>query len=171
MRMLIYGFGPYRHYQKNVTEKIVRKLPRRRWLKKLIFPVRFHRSRFIRAVKEHRPDVILGLGQCSTGRRLRVETRAVNKRREYKGEKPRPIVSAGARKLLTNLELKLGRQARSSADAGEYVCNYSMYVVLHFLKRRRLPARFGFIHVPHDYEPWKAARILLAAVGKIKSAG
>lgn len=171
MRVLIYGFGPYRHYRQNVTEKIVRKLPRRRWLKKLIFPVRFQRSQFLRVIEEHQPDVILGLGQCSTGRRLRVETRAVNKRREYKGDKPKPIVSAGARKLLTNLEMKLGRQARSSVDAGEYVCNYSMYIVLHLLKRRRLPARFGFIHVPHDYQPSKAVRILLAAVGKIKSAG
>ncbi|HEU4343916.1 MAG TPA: hypothetical protein VFU31_20370 [Candidatus Binatia bacterium] len=170
MRILIYGFGPYRHYNENVTEQIVRRLPGRRWLKKLIFPVRFHKGQFIRAIKQHQPDVILGLGQCSRGRHLRVERRAVNKRREYRGEKPRPIVSTGARKLFTNLDLKLRGQTTSSVDAGEYVCNYSMYVVLHFVKRRRSPARFGFIHVPHDYPPSKAARLLLATLEKIKSA-
>ena len=75
MRLLIYGFGPYRQFQDNVTEKILRGLPRRSGRKKLVFPVRFHKGQFLNAIKQHRPDVILGLGQCARGQRLRIESR------------------------------------------------------------------------------------------------
>jgi pyroglutamyl-peptidase len=164
MRILVYGFGVYRDFEENVTEKIIRRLPRRRQLGKIIFPVRFHRRQFIDAVRKHDPEVILGLGQCSRGKRLRIERRAVNKRRNDKGEKPKPIVRGGPRQLSTNLRLGLGLQARPSRNAGDYVCNYSMYVILDYLKRQRFPIRFGFIHIPHDYDSGKARRVLLKVI-------
>lgn len=167
MRLLIYGFGPYRHFQENISEKILRKLPRRRWLKKVVFPVKFDKAQFVKVITEYKTDIILGLGQCSRGKRLRIEAMAVNKKRNSKREKPRPIVQGGARRLLTNLKLNGGRQARFSDNAGDYVCNYSMYVILDFLKRRRLPSRFGFIHIPHRYELKKAVRILVKVIDQI----
>src|SRR5215470_5005177 len=160
MRVLVYGFGPYRHFQANVTEKILRQLPKRKLLKKVVFPVRFHKRQFTGAIKTFNPDVILGLGQCSNGRLLRVETTAVNKRRNKKTERTQAIVASGAKKLRTNLKLNLGAQARFSHSAGDYVCNYSMYVVLDFLKRRRLSIPFAFVHIPHDYNQRKAVRSL-----------
>jgi pyroglutamyl-peptidase len=169
MRLLIYGFGPYRGFHENITEKIVRKFPKRRWMKKLIFAVRFNRSQFISAVKNHKPDVILGLGQCSKGRLLRIESTAVNKKRNNKTEKAKPILQAGSPRLVTNLKLNLGQQSRSSDDAGDYVCNYSMYVILDFIKCDRLPIRYGFIHVPHRYDSRKATRIFLKAIEQISS--
>ncbi len=170
MRILIYGFGPYRRFRHNVTEKLIHRLPRRRQLRKIIFPVRFHRRQFIDAVRKHDPEVILGLGQCSRGRRLRIERRAVNKRRNDRGEKAKPIVRDGPRQLPTSLEFRIGSPARFSRNAGEYVCNYSMYVILDYLKRRREPARFGFIHIPHDYDSRKAKRILLKAIDRFGAA-
>ena len=171
MRLLIYGFGPYRQFQDNVTERILRRFPRRRGLKKIVFPVRFHRSQFINAVKEHKPDVILGLGQCSRGQRLRVEARAINKRRDHEHEKGRAIMTAGSRTLRTQLQVALGRQGQSSSDAGDYVCNYSMYIILDFIGRRRLPIRFGFIHIPYRYDYRKAIRLLGKAIVNIEAAG
>ena len=50
MRILIYGFRPYRQFHDNVTEKIVSSLPKRRGLKKIVFAVRFHKSQFTGAV-------------------------------------------------------------------------------------------------------------------------
>ena len=170
MRLLIYGFGPYGQFRNNVTEKIVRQLPRRRGLKKIVFPVRFNRNQFLRIIKNVRPDVILGLGQCSRGQRLRIEAQAANKRRAHQNVAARPIRVGGAPRLRTNLELALGRHGRNSQRAGEYVCNYSMYVILDFLKRRQLPVHFGFIHVPHKYDDKKAIQILAKAIGKIQSA-
>ncbi|TAK06247.1 hypothetical protein EPO44_05600, partial [bacterium] len=56
-------------------------------------------------------------------------------------------------------------------DAGDYVCNYSMYVILDHLKRRRLLSRFGFIHIPHDYNPARARRFILSVARKIQAKG
>jgi pyroglutamyl-peptidase len=173
MRILIYGFGPYRQFRNNITEKIVRALPRRSGLKKIVFPVRFHKSQFIEAVKRFSPDIVLGLGQCSRGRILRLETRAANQWRNSKLDKPKPTVPGGPPKLSTNLKLKLARRARVSNDAGDYVCNYSMYVMLDYIKRRRLPVLYGFIHVPRVYDPKIALRVLRQAIigSKFKAQG
>lgn len=170
MRLLIYGFGPYRQFQNNVTEKILRQLPRRSGLRKIVFPVTFHKQQFVSLIKKHRPDVILGLGQCSRGQRMRIESQAANRRRGQPNAAVRPILPGGTPTLRTSLELLLGRHGKPSNRAGEYVCNYSMYVILDFIKRRQLPVRFGFIHVPHHYDEKKAMRILTRAIGKIRGA-
>ena len=170
MRILVYGFGVYRKFKDNVTGKIIRRLPRRRQLSKIIFPVKFHRRQFIDAIKQHDPEVILGLGQCSRGRRLRIERRAVNKWRNQKREKARPIVRGGPPQIRTNLLFNLGPAARISRNAGDYVCNYSMYVMLDYLKHRGSPTRYGFAHVPHDYDLRKALRILVKAIDRIEAA-
>lgn len=100
---------------------------------------------------------------------MKIERRAVNRRRETQREKPRSIHPGGSKWLVTNLRLNGGRQARISYDAGDYVCNYSMYVILDYLKRHRLPARFGFIHIPHDYSAARAQRFLLKVVREIQT--
>src|SRR5262244_352346 len=170
MRLLIYGFGSFFYFDGNVTEKIVRRLPRRARRKKIVFPVKFHKAQFINAIKQHRPDLILGLGQCAHGERLRIEAQAVNRRRNSPDNRPRPILAGGPPSLKTNLRLALGPQGRASNKAGEYVCNYSMYVILDFIKRRRLPIRFGFVHIPHSYDYRKAMRLVEKAIGKIETA-
>jgi len=166
-RILLYGFAPYRDFQENVTEKVVRGFPRLRQLKRIVFPVVFHKNQFIKAVVDCRPDVILGLGQCSRGSLLRIETVAYNRRRNNKKEKPRPIHRSGAPKLSMNLLLDLGRQARASRRPGDYVCNYSMYVIMEFLRRRQPRAQLGFVHIPHKYDPKKAMSLLTKALGQI----
>jgi pyroglutamyl-peptidase len=166
MRLLIYGFGPYREFADNITEKILGKFPQRKGQKKIVFAVRFRKRQFISAVKNYQPDIILGLGQCSRGQRLRIESRAKNSRRNNPKEKVRPIIAGGPQSLRTNLRLALNGE--SSNNAGEYVCNYSMYVMLHFIKRRRLPIRYGFIHIPYQYDYKRAVRLLAQAVGKLK---
>lgn len=168
MRILIYGFGPYLGYRHNVTQKIIRQFPRQRGIKKLVFPVVFHRGQFIRALREIKPDLILGLGQCSGGRVLRIEQRAVNRKRKNRNAKPFPILRSGRRNMMTTLPLNLGKVARRSADAGEYVCNFSMYVILDYLQRHQLKTRYGFIHVPHNYDVSKALRFLTQTIRRWK---
>lgn len=152
MRLLIYGFGPYKQFQDNSTQRVVGILPRSQNLKKIVFPVRFDKRQFTDAVKEYNPDVVLGLGQCSRGKRLRIERRAINRKRNEKKERARPIVGGGPKWLPTTLKrgtFRFGKQAKSSRDAGDYVCNFSMYVILDYLKHHDPAARFGFIHIPH----------------------
>lgn len=164
MRLLIYGFGPYKRFKDNITEKILRRLPAGSGVKKVVFPVRFQKRQFIEALKKHKPEVILGLGQSSRSKRIKIERRAVNRRRENGDDRARPIRAGGRKWLATSLRLNGGRQARISRDADDYVCNYSMYIILDYLKRRALPARFGFIHMPHNYNLRSARRYVLNLV-------
>jgi pyroglutamyl-peptidase len=163
MRILLYGFGPYKQFEDNITQRVVKKLPRSANLKKIVFPVRFDKSQFVSAIKKHRPEIVLGLGQCSSGRSMRIERRAVNRRRNEKGEKGRPIVRGGAKRLAITLRLEqsaFGKSAKISRNAGDYVCNFSMYVILDYLRCHRCDSRFGFIHVPHDYNRKRAERLV-----------
>jgi pyroglutamyl-peptidase len=158
MRVLIYGFGPYRQFRDNITAKILKTMPASKGLKKIVFPVRFDRNLFVRALKRHRPDIVLGLGQSSR-RKIEIEARALNRRQEQ-NKKQRPISVVGPEWLPTTLGIKPGRQARRSRNAGDYVCNYSMYVMLAHIARAKMRIPFGFIHIPHDYERRKAGRFV-----------
>jgi len=172
MRLLIYGFGPYKQFQDNITQRVVGKLPRSRNLKKIVFPVRFDKKQFTDTVKKYRPDTVLGIGQCSRGSRLRIEWRAINRKRNEIKERARPIVRGGPRWLPTTLELgtlRLGKQAKTSRDAGDYVCNFSMYVILDYLRRYRSATRLGFIHIPHGYKVSEAVRLLSRFLGELRS--
>ena len=163
MHVLVYGFGPYKQFRENITDRVTRRLPRPANLRKIVFPVRFHKSQFTEAVRKYRPDFVLGLGQCSKGRLLRIERRAVNKRRNDKQERARSIVRGGPKWLTTSLKLEklpLGKQIRISYDPGDYVCNFSMYVLLDYLRRHRRKVRFGFIHIPHRYNTRVAVHFL-----------
>ncbi|HEY1372962.1 MAG TPA: hypothetical protein VGH50_10875 [Candidatus Binatia bacterium] len=170
MRILVYGFSPYKEFKSNITQKIIRKLPRSANLKKIVFPVRFDKAQFIGAIEKHRPDVILGLGQCGSGKYLRIERRAVNRRRNGKEEKGRAIRRGGPRSLAPTLRLTTrGFGAITSSNAGDYVCNFSMYIILDYLRRRRRKARFGFVHIPHDYDLNRAERFVRKLIEAIAS--
>ncbi|HEX2386473.1 MAG TPA: hypothetical protein VHL99_07910, partial [Candidatus Binatia bacterium] len=120
------------------------------------------------AIRKNNPDVILGLGQCSSGTKLRVERRAVNLRRNNREENGRAIVRGGAKSLRTTLKLHgLGKAAKPSRSAGDYVCNYSMYVMLDCIKRRRKNVRYGFVHIPHDYSFTRASGLIRRAVRRL----
>ena len=167
MRILIYGFGPYRQFDDNVTETIVRAFPKRRGIKKVVFPVRFHKGQFTGVLADYRPDVVLGLGQCSRGSLLRQERRAVNRRRKSSDAKTTPISAAGPRALFTDLNLSFASRSKWSRDAGNYVCNFSMYVMLDYIRRRRSPVRYGFVHVPRGYNVKQALRVLNRALSDL----
>lgn len=154
-RILLYGFGPYREFRDNITARIIKSLPPQPGLKKVVFPVRFHRAQFVDAILRTRPHVILGLGQSSR-RRIDVEEQALNHRRARRTDKPRMISLRGPKRLKTTLRLRVGRQAGRSLNAGDYVCNFSMYVMLDHIRRKGLDIPYGFIHIPHDCEQKKA---------------
>jgi pyroglutamyl-peptidase len=157
--ILVYGFGPYREFRDNITARLVKSVRSRPGLTKVVFPVRFHRAQFVDAIERTNPAVILGLGQ-SSGREIQVEFQALNRRRARQAEEPRKISRTGPMRLKTTLGSKFGRIARTSSNAGDYVCNFSMYVMLDHLRRKGLDTRYGFIHIPHDYDRAKAAELL-----------
>ena len=159
MRVLVYGFGPYRQFRDNITAKIIKRLPESGDLRKCIFPVRFDPKQFVGALRRHRPDVVLGLGQSSR-RKIEIEMRAANRKRAMERGRPRRISMTGPKWLRTTLEIKTGQQAGKSTNAGDYVCNYSMYVMLGHIAREHLGISFGFVHIPHDYNRQRAGRLV-----------
>ena len=169
-RILLYGFGPYREFRDNITAKIIKSLPPRRRLKKVVFPVRFHRGQFVEAIERFEPDIVLGLGQSSR-RRIEVESQAANRRCARVGSPPRPISLHAPTQLLTTLTLKIGREAGKSSNAGDYVCNFSMYVMLDHIRRNGSEIPYGFIHIPHDHSLKKAARLVEKIVRRLSRNG
>jgi pyrrolidone-carboxylate peptidase len=166
-RILLYGFGPYRHFKDNITAKVIKTLPALSGLKRVVFPVRFHRGQFVQALERHKTDVVLGLGQSSR-RSIEFETQAVNRRRGGKKAKARAIRRRGPRWLPTTLEIPYGRIKRSK-NAGDYVCNFSMYVMLEQIRRAGAKIKFGFVHIPHDADPRQATQVIARALRKIRA--
>lgn len=157
VRVLVYGFGPYRQFSENITEQILESLPARPGLRKVIFPVRFHRKQFIDTLGKFLPLMVLGLGQ-SARPRIEVETRAINRRCASKTSVPRPISAGGETWLPATMPLSVTRPAAKSINAGDYVCNFSMYVMLEELERQEHQGGFAFVHIPFDYDLLAACR-------------
>ena len=148
MKILLYGFKPYKKWKENISEKIIRKIRNRKNLKKLIFDVEFSKKNFIDEIKKFDPDVIIGLGQHTRSKKIRIERKAVNLKRENKKEVPKKISKKGLKYLFLNLKLKKDKNSWISYDAGKYVCNYSMYVISDFSRIKDI--KFAFIHLPKD---------------------
>lgn len=166
-KILLYGFGPYREFQENITARIIKSLPRVVGLKRVVFPVRFQRGQFVQALERHRPDVVLGLGQ-SARRSVEFETRAANHRRAGIRAKARVIRKQGPHWLPTTLDIKPGRGLKRSFNAGDYVCNFSMYVMLDHIRRAGAKTRFGFMHIPYDLALHKASRVVAGTLRKLR---
>ena len=158
-RILLYGFGPYRMFRDNITAKLVKSVRSRPGLTKVVFPVRFQRAQFVDAIERIKPAIILGLGQSSR-RKIQAESQALNQRRARQTDKLRKISFTGPKRLRTTLALKVGPYAGRSSNAGDYVCNFSMYVMLDHLRRNSLNIRYGFVHIPHDHDRTKATELV-----------
>lgn len=165
-RILVYGFGPYRPFRENITAKIVGSLGPAVGLKRVVFRVRFHRGQFVEALRRYNPDAVLGLGQ-STRQSIEIETRAANRRRVRRGVRTRPIRKRGPGWLPTTLDLKLGRSVKRSTNAGDYVCNFSIYLMLDQIKRTEAKTQAGFIHIPHHFTLHEARRIVAGALRQL----
>jgi pyrrolidone-carboxylate peptidase len=167
MRILVYGFGPYKGFPDNVTEKILEKLPSQPNLTKWVFPVRFNRRQFIDVLERRKPEIVIGLGQ-STRNRAEIESRATNRKRGGKRNVIKPIRPSGPEFLPVTLNIALGPQVGRSDNAGDYVCNYSMYVILDHLSRNAAQATFTFIHIPHAADLRKVTGLLARAIKKLQ---
>ena len=165
VRVLVYGFGPYRQFSENITSKIIESLAPRPGLRKIVFPVRFQRKQFIDALRAPMPLTVLGLGQSSR-HRIEVETRAINRRRADTFSDPRPITPGGEDWVPATMPLSVTRPSAKSINAGDFVCNYSMYVMLEEIERQEHYGRFAFIHIPYDYDLQAVCAYIERVVGE-----
>ena len=162
-RLLLTGFGPFPGAPKNPTAEIVQNLATlslgETQLFTYILPViwRDAQARMAALISETKPDVILHLGLATQRRIIGVETRARNESSRLHPDAEnicRPsgtIDPQGPGLRLARLDCARvvetlrasGLEAELSDDAGDYICNHTLYLSL----SSSVP-HVGFIHLP-----------------------
>ena len=173
MKILVTAFEPFNGRDINPSQLILEQLeaPEGVTLIKELLPVEFKATTEIlkKRLQEHRPDVVISLGQAGNRPEISVERVAVNldNCRSSNGQKiiadnagdtpvDEPIVADGPQAYFSNLPVwemveaiqKAGVDAAVSYTAGTYVCNHVMYTVLHEVAINYPDMKAGFIHVP-----------------------
>jgi pyroglutamyl-peptidase len=170
LRILITGFGPFPGAPYNPTMPLVDRLIRLRRpafddvaLASYIFHVTYATvdRELPGLLAKHRPHALLMFGLAARTSYLRIETRARNAittiwpdadgTRIRKGS-----IASGADAMmfgphtakLLRTALATGIDARTSRDAGSYLCNYLSWRAIEATQRENGPHIAAFIHVP-----------------------
>jgi pyroglutamyl-peptidase len=168
IRVLVTAFGAFPGAPSNPTENVVKRLRlfyRRRFarlhieLVTAVMPVRFDgvAARITTLLDAHRPDIVIHLGLAARRKTLSVETRALNRLTSIHTDATGGMSSANmvlrggepvrrARWAAAPLAIGMSRRgalSRTSIDAGDYLCNQTLYLTLGLFDG---PA--GFIHMP-----------------------
>ena len=169
-RVLLTGFGPFPGIAENASAMLVRALAGRlphvypaMALETVILPTEWRTApdQVQTALKEFRPDIAVHFGVASETSAFRLETLAQNARNRLADAAGhvhrRRRISAGAPDILLatfpaeairqRLE-RLGLPVEVSCDAGQYVCNATLFRSLSLSARARGAPMAGFVHIP-----------------------
>lgn len=171
MKVLITGFDPFGGEKLNPAFEAVKKLPDTvagAEVIKLEIPTVFTKSgeAVEKAMKEHKPDVVICVGQAGGRSSITIEKVAINlaeaRIKDNEGNQPIDAVlhEDGENAYFTTLPCKaVVRELREnkipahiSYTAGTFVCNDVMYHVLYLIHKKYQNVRGGFIHVPYALE-------------------
>ncbi|WP_274362294.1 pyroglutamyl-peptidase I [Paenibacillus thermotolerans] len=175
MKMLVTGFEPFGEHAVNPTEELVRsiKTEANEPLKEMeivtaVLPVVFDEcvEKLIEIIEETKPDAVLCCGLAAGRSAVTVERIGINikdvgdgqARKDNSGQAPtaEKIVPGGPDGLFATIPVESivrrmqqeGIPASVSNTAGTYICNNTLYGLLHAAKERNWPIRGGFIHFP-----------------------
>ncbi len=169
--VLLTGFGAFHGARRNPSAEILERLERHRGvlgrlgieLRCLLLPVVYAAvgPALEAAARDYRPVAILHLGLAGRRRHISLETRAINRGAPLHPDAakalPPQVISAGAPAVLRTtypaqrlvaVLRRAGHDARLSIDAGDYVCNATLFHAL----RQRLAPTIGFVHLPRVHE-------------------
>ncbi len=171
MKILITGFDPFGGETVNPAYEAVKLLPDTiagAEIIKMEVPTQFHRAGEVleNALQEHKPDVVICVGQAGGRAAITPEKVAINlmdgRIPDNAGYQPVdvPIREDGTTAYFTSLPVKAmvqrireaGIPAAVSYTAGTYVCNYLLYTLLYLIDTKYPGVRGGFIHVPYAME-------------------
>ena len=124
MRVLVYGFKQRIDGEESVTQPVLEALKSVANVKTKVFPVKFSQQLFLEEVKKVKPDVILGLGQHPRGKKLRIERKATNEKRDAYDGQVKKIAAKGAKEKRLGLSIPQTKNNWYSYDAGKYIGNY-----------------------------------------------
>ncbi|MDO5016264.1 MAG: pyroglutamyl-peptidase I [Eubacteriales bacterium] len=167
MKILLTAFDPFGEDKVNPALEAVKIVDTKKIdaeVIKLEVPTIFHKSieKVQAAMREHKPDVVLCIGQAGGRYALTPERVAINlddaRIKDNAGNQPIdvPVFEDGAPAYFSNLPIKAmveyikkaGLPASVSNSAGTFVCNHLMYGVLYTIAREFPEVRGGFMHVP-----------------------
>jgi pyroglutamyl-peptidase len=170
LRILVTGFGPFPGAPYNPTQPLVTRLLRLRRpafsdveLTGHIFPVSYRAvdRQLPELLARHRPQALLMFGLASRTAFVRVETRARNavtalwpdadhtrvRKGSIAGGADAAMFGPHTAKLL-RAAVGTGVDARTSRDAGSYLCNYLSWRAIEAVGTGNGPRLAAFVHVP-----------------------
>jgi len=170
LRILITGFGPFPGAPFNPTVPLVARLMRLRRpalseveLAAHIFPVTYQAvdRQLPQLLAKHRSHALLMFGLASRTRYLRIETRARNAVTTLWPDADHALIRKGSisgnadavrfgphTARLLRAALGTGIDARSSRNAGSYLCNYLSWRAIEATFGDKGPLLAAFVHVP-----------------------
>jgi pyrrolidone-carboxylate peptidase len=164
MKLLVYAFEPYGRNKQNISQQVLSKLRKREGVRKINLPVKFDSSVLLDAVRKTKPDAILGLGQYPRGKKIRIERLAKNQKKSK--TQPLSTITSNVRPTVAvTLKLAPNNNAWISYNAGRYVCNYSIYVLLTNTATKDIP--LGFLHIPKNTKLSKATKFVEGIIEEI----
>lgn len=170
MKVLLTGFMPFGKSNINPSYEAVKLVPNEIMGAKIVkreIPVVFRKGgqAVIDAICKVKPDVVVLVGQAGGRFGINPERVAINVEDcspsfpDNEGNSPQDeaIIADGPAAYFTNLPVKAmvkkmmdnGIPAYISNSAGTYVCNDTMYHMLHLLYTKFPNVLGGFIHVPY----------------------
>jgi pyroglutamyl-peptidase len=167
LRILVTGFGPFPGAPDNPTGPLVRALGRKGWsgatVKSHVFATRYQAvdRALPRLLTTFKPDAIVMFGLATRSRKIRVETLARNRISHHPDaggftRRPCAIDPASHRNLpvrapaaaLLRAVKRTGLPVRLSRNAGDYLCNYTLWHATCATADQNGPKLAAFIHVP-----------------------
>ncbi|CAL9652754.1 Pyrrolidone-carboxylate peptidase [Actinosynnema sp. ALI-1.44] len=169
MRVVLTGFEPFGGDRTNPSwDAVSRVVPTGYELVTAQLPCSFADSvPALRAlVAQHRPDVVICVGQAGGRAAITPERVAINlddaRIADNTGAQPidEPVVPDGPAAYFTTLPVKAcvaalqeaGIPAAVSHTAGTFVCNHVFYALMHLVATEHPHLRAGFVHVPYAPE-------------------
>jgi pyroglutamyl-peptidase len=159
--VLLTGFEPFGTATSNPSGEIVKQISGDN-IVTAILPVAYAQSaeRLLALIAEHKPDVVICLGQAEGRTHISPERIAINlddaRLADNEGviRNDVPIVAGGPVAYESTLPIKeivkaindAGVPAAVSLSAGAFLCNHVFYVAQDYFKGTRV--RSGFVHVP-----------------------
>lgn len=175
-KLLVSGFEPFGGSSINPTERLIRDIASETFpnaeIRTMLLPVHYDECAdiLIREMEQFSPDAVIATGVAGGRTAITPERIAVNVKdippeatlTDNKGVKPQdePIVPGGPDGLFSSLPIRIivsrlkehGIPASVSNTAGTYICNNTMYSLLHHIRTHSLPIIGGFVHFPASTE-------------------
>ena len=160
-KVLLTGFEPFGKATLNPSGEIVKQISGDN-IVTAILPVAYAQSaeRLLALIAEHKPDVVICLGQAEGRTHISPERIAINlddaRLADNEGviRNDVPIIAGGPVAYESTLPIKdivkaineAGVSAAVSLSAGAFLCNHVFYVAQDYFKGTKV--RSGFVHVP-----------------------